>query len=119
MARPLAAPPEVLPSALARGFAAAGPRAFGPGDVASGRAGTRTVLGRSCSETSHALTPRACWALAARIIRNGGGDAACFGTHSVRRGAAAAAAVLLHVGVPSPLVTQAHRHASPRPEQIS
>ena len=138
MTRLLAAPPEVL-GALARNFTAAGrdrlppgPRALAtwPADVqalalrlyAAGIPAHRLPIfgpwlfrdATPALQLAGALTTREFRALAARTVREAGGDAANFGTHSARRGAAAA---LFHAGVPRPLVTQALRHASARSDE--
>ena len=53
-------------------------------------------------------------ALATRTVREAGGDVTNLGTHSARRGSAAA---LFRVGVLRPLVAQALRHASDRSDE--
>ena len=130
--------PEVL-DALARGFAAAGqdrhpprpaaaptwsaevpalaPRLYGVGTQAHripifGQWLSRDVT-PSLQPTGVLSTRALRRALATRTLRTAGGVASSFGTHSVRR---AAAAALSHAGVPRPLVTQALRHASARPD---
>ena len=60
------------------------------------------------------LSTRAFLALAKRTIFTTGEDASNFGTHRVRRGAAAA---LFQASVPRPLVSQALRHASARSDE--
>ena len=76
---------------------------------------------RGCSGMSYTsfqlagiLSTRAFRALASRTICTAGGDASIFGTHGVRRGAAAS---LFHAGVRVSLVTQALRHASARSDE--
>ena len=138
MTRLLAAPPEVL-VVLAGSFAAAGRDRLPPGPhaMATWPADVQALAFRLYAagipahrlpifgpwlfrdltpslQLAGALTTREFRALATRTVREAGGDATNFGTHSARRGAAAA---LFHAGVPRPLVTQALRHASARSDE--